>query len=449
MADQMQLAVNHAINDLRIARARMGLLNPGMGLDAKRGAAWCEYGWKSDLGFEDFYNLYRRGGTAHGIVEKIIGAVWKSAPWIIEGDDQDNDEKETPWEVSTKKVLSKRIWRWWMEADRRRLVGRYAGLLIHFRDSQKWDQPVERAADIAQLTPVWASSLKPIKFDEDEQSETFGQPKMWQYTESAVGQRVGRQIDVHPDRVFVLGDWTTDAVGFLEPAFNAFTSLEKIEGGSGESYLKNAARQLSISFDKDVNLGNLAAMYGVKLDELHKKFNDAARDINMGNDALLINQGATVTPLVASVPDPSKPYEVNMQTIAAATNTPVKIIVGMQTGERASSEDQKDFNARNQSRRGDRSFEIEDFVRHLIRVKAIKAVSEFTVMWDDLTEPTQADKLANAKSMSEINSAALATGEVVFEASEIREAAGYDALDEPPTLPEDENEDPAGNPADQ
>lgn len=446
--EPLQLAVNHAVNDLRMARARMGLINPGMGLDAKRNAAWCEYGWKTDLEFRDFYNLYRRGGVAHGAVEKIIGAVWKTSPWVIEGDDQDNSRDETDWERSNRQVLTPRLWRWWAEADRRRLVGRYSGLLIHFRDSSQWDQPVTRAAvGIAKLTPAWAGSLHPIKFDEDEQSENFGQPTMWQFVEAGTGNRPGRQIEVHPDRVFVLGDWTRDAIGLLEPAYNAFTSLEKVEGGSGESYLKNAARQLSVSFDKEVNLANIASMYGVSMEALHQKFNDAARDINMGNDTMLINQGATVTPLVANVPDPRPPYDVNLQTIAAATDTPVKIITGMQTGERASSEDQKYFNARNQARRGDRSFEIEDFVRHLIRVKAIKPIGEFTVMWDDLTEPTQGDRLANAKLMSEVNQTAVATGEAVFLAEEIREAAGYDALDEPIPLPDNDDgqgADPAG-----
>jgi len=31
----------------------------------------------------------------------------------------------------------------------------------------------------------------------------------------------------------ILGDYSDDAIGFMEPAYNAFVSLEMVEGGSG------------------------------------------------------------------------------------------------------------------------------------------------------------------------------------------------------------------------
>src|SRR5690606_24376676 len=140
MTDPMQLAVNHALNDVRVARARMGLLNPGAGLDNKRHTAWCEYGFKDHLEFHDFYNLYRRGGLAHGAVNKLIQTCWKSPPEIIEGDEDSRAEKVTPWERSLKPLVAGgRLWRAFAEADRRRLVGRYSGLLLHVRDNKGWD----------------------------------------------------------------------------------------------------------------------------------------------------------------------------------------------------------------------------------------------------------------------------------------------------------------------
>ncbi len=185
--------------------------------------------------------------------------------------------------------------------------------------------------------------------------------------------------------------------------YNACVSLEKVEGGSGESFLKNAARQLNVNFEKEIDFNNLASLYGVSMDELQDKFNEVAGEMNRGNDVLMTTQGATVTPLVTAVADPSATYNVNLQTFAASVDIPVKVLVGMQTGERASTEDQKYFNARCQSRRGDLSFEIEDFSDKLIDLKIIDAVSEKTVIWDDLNEQTGTEKLANAKTMAEIN----------------------------------------------
>lgn len=454
MADQLQLAVNQALNDYRLARARTSLLSP-QGIDHKRPQAWCEYGFPEEIVYDDFYKLYRRGGVAHGAVEKLVGNCWKTNPWVIEGDEQDNSKKETPWERKMKPLFKGgRFWRRFAEADRRRLVGRYAGLLLRLRDSKAWDQPVDRRAkSLVEIIPAWAGSLKPVKFGTDESNpDTFGKPTMWEYTErraAEVGQGPQQFTRrVHPDRVFILGDWSADAIGFLEPAFNAFVSLEKVEGGSGESFLKNAARQLGVNFDKDLNLRDIATAYGVDFEAFQEKFNDAARDLNRGNDTLMITQGADVKPLVTAVSDPTPTYNVNLQTAAAAVDIPSKILVGMQTGERASSEDQKYFNARCQARRADLAFEIGDLMDHLIRVGVVDAVPEYTVMWDDLTEAAQADKLASAKTMSEINTAALGTGQQVFDANEIREAAGYDPLEDIEPLPDQEDEDEDGQSSD-
>lgn len=440
MTDKLTLAVNHALNDARIARARMGLMAPTMGLDNKRHSAWCEYGFPEQVTYENLYALYRRGGIAHGAVEKLVGKCWQTNPELIEGDDADESKDETLWEKSAKKVFTKRLWRAFAEADRRRLVGRYAGILLHINDSRKWDQPVVSGKSLKKVTIAWAGSLTVSQWVTDENSAEYGQPKQWKYVESLPNGGTNQRF-VHPDRVFILGDYSNDAIGFLEPGYNACVSLEKVEGGSGESFLKNAARQLNVNFEKEIDFNNLASLYGVSIDELQDKFNEVAGEMNRGNDVLMTTQGATVAPLVTAVADPSATYNVNLQTFAASVDIPVKVLVGMQTGERASTEDQKYFNARCQSRRGDLSFEIEDFSDKLIELKIIDAVSEKTVIWDDLNEQTGTEKLANAKTMAEINQTSQGSGEnPAFSREEIRTAAGYENVDEFPLGEEDGNE---------
>mgnify|MGYP003645399789 CR=1 FL=1 len=434
--DKMQLALNHALSDRRMALARQGLLGAA-GIDQKRPQAWCEYGWPEQIDFTDFYGAFSRGGLAYGAVTKLIGGCWKTNPWLIEGDDQDNAEKQTAWERRHKAMFKSAFWRAFREADQRRLVGRYSGLILRIRDSQTWDQPVKKKSDLVDLIPAWAGCLVPTEFHTDPASDLYGKPKFWQFKEAGLSGSPGRAIKVHPDRVFILGDYSPDAIGFLEPAFNNLVSLEKVEGGSGESFLKNAARHLSVSFDKEVDLSGIAQMYGVSIEQLHERFNDAARDVNRGSDVMLVNQGATVTPLVSNVPDPKPTYDINLQSAAAAWDIPAKILVGMQSGERASSEDQKYFNSRCQSRRNELTDEINAFIEHLMRVRVVEHVGEFTAIWDDLTAPTASDKLSNSKLLAEINQTAIATGEPAFSREEIREAAGYENDDLPPLPDED------------
>ncbi|EPZ5203602.1 anti-CBASS protein Acb1 family protein, partial [Citrobacter freundii] len=361
-------------------------------------------------------------------------------PEIIEGDDADESENETTWENKSKQVFNNRFWRSFAEADRRRLVGRYAGILLHVRDEKDWNLPVTKGRGLQKVSVAWAGSLTVSEWDTGLNSKTYGQPKMWQYAER-LPNGSSRRVNIHPDRVFILGDYSDDAIGFLEPAYNAFVSLEKVEGGSGESFLKNAARQQNINFDKEVNFGDLASMYGVSVDELQERYNDAARELNRGNDTLLITQGANVTSLVSPVSDPSPTYDVNLQTAAAGVDIPTRILVGNQQAERSSTEDQKYFNARCQSRRIDLAFEIEDFCDKLIDLKIVDSVSQKAVIWDDLNEQTGTEKLTNAKTMGEINQTMQGSGdEPAFTRKEIRTAAGYDNDDEEPLGEEDGDE---------
>lgn len=442
-ASNLQLAVNHALQEQTLSRARMGLLNPmGMGLDDKRAAAWCEYGFKQNLDFHDFYKLYRRNGLAAGAVNKLAGTCWKTNPWVIEGDEEDESKKESAWEKSATKVLTAKLWRRFRLADERRLVGRYAGLVLRIRDSGKWHEPVKGGNKaLEEVVPVWAASLKVSEWVTDLTSVDYGKPKFWSYVEQGSNGQPGNNIKIHPDRVFILGDYASDAIGFLEPVYNNFVSLEKVEGGSGESFLKNAARQLNINYDKEIDFKNLAAMYGVSVSDLMEKMNEAAVEMNRANDVLLNTQGATVTPLVSTVPDPKPTYDVNLQTISAGLDIPSRVLVGNQQGERASTEDLKFFHARCQSRRMDLSFEIEELVDHLIRIGVLGTTGEKTVMWGDLTEQTSAEKLDNASKMATINQTALATGEEVFGSNEMRVAAGFDPKDSETPLPDEDDDD--------
>lgn len=429
--DNLKLAVNAA---LAIHVNRMGGPAQGFdrmqwaqmlsgGIDQKHPQSWCEYGFPENINPQNLYGLYKRRGIAYGAVNKLSDKCFETYPEVIEGSEKKRNDSVTPWETSLGPVIAGgRLWSQVAKADKRRLAGRYAGILLRVRDSAEWNQPVNGAAkELVEAKPVWGVSLTPKTYD-----ETTGAVSMWTYTEDKRGSPSSR--DVHPDRVFILGDYSSEAIGFLEPAYNNLITLEKVEGGSGESFLKNAARQLSVNFDRDIDLAGLAKMHGVKPEDLHKAFDDAVKSMNRSIDSMFVTQGAQVAPLVSAISDPGPTYDINLQSACAAFDIPTKIVVGMQTGERASSEDQKYFNARCQSRRRDLGFELYEFVNHLTRIGVIAPIAEFSIVWSDLTQQTVAERLAAAKSLAEINKIAFDTGasNAVFSEDEVRGAAGYD-----------------------
>lgn len=436
---RLRMACNAALNQNAIlgSNFRMAMMQ-GMGADDKRKCAWQEYGWKENLCFDDFFNLYERQGIAHGVVDLLNEKCFETNPWVIEGDEFDEKRPETDWEKSVRLFAKKsKLWKAFKTADAYRLVGRYSGIILQIADGGRWDSPVTgQRPVIKKLVPAWEGQLKPDGVVTDENSADYGEPAFWQYREGDVVQAGSdeiispRTLKIHPDRIILIGDWRAGS-SFLKAGYNAFVNLEKIEGGSGESFLKNAGRQMHVDYDKEVNLGQIAKDYGLKdVSELKQLFDDEAKNLNSGGDRLMITQGARATPLVSTVPDPEPHYNISIQTISASTRMPAKVIVGMQTGERASVEDLKQFNKRGQGRRvADLSDDSDQIVEHLIRIKVIEPApgTEFTTMWDDLTEASQGEKLDNALKMTTINKDNAGNGDKpVFASSELREAAGYD-----------------------
>ena len=434
MTTPLQLALNSALSERAAIRSRQSLLTGGV--DAKRPDSWCSYGYPDNLTFADYYRLWEREGVAHGAVMRLNEKCWESDPDIIEGDPESRATAPTRWEKQFK-LLAKRLklWERFREADMRRLVGYYSGIILQIADNKEWDQPVGKVSDkqLVNLIPAWEGQIYVNEWVDDPRSQDFGKPKSFTYQEVNVDDgsnqtaQNGRSLTIHPDRVVILGD-IRSGIPFLRAGYNACINLEKIVGGSGESFLKNSSRQLGINFDKEVDLSGIARAHGVDQGELQEIFDEVTKGMNAGIDQTVITQGATVTPLVANVPDPEPHFGVALQTFAASVRIPTKILVGHLTGERASTEDNKDFNKTGQGRRVNvLSSDIEQLIGHLTRLGMLLAV-ESSVIWDDLTEPTLEEKLANVVKMVDANQKMLATGEIVFSVDEMREVAGYDAI---------------------
>jgi hypothetical protein len=440
--EQVQLQVNNVfLENIRAAMAGMSGSS-----DAKRPRAWCEYGYPEYIDQNMLYNIYDRNALAFGAIGAIHEKCFETDPVVYEGEEtEDKDKKKTAWDKQVAKLLKDNgLLDYFSDADLKRMVGGWSGLLIQYQDGGKWADPVgSKPKGIVKLIPAWATQLTPGEIDGDAESESYGEPKTWQYNEgdlknntTAAGASVApRQITVHPDRILILGNWRTGRSELRAP-YNNFINIEKIEGGSGESFLKNAARQIAMNFDKEVKLTEIAKAYGVPMEQFQQILDKAARSFNQGIDSILMTQGASVEAIQSNMPDPEKPYSINVQSIGASMRIPAKVLVGMQTGERASTEDIKQFNERCQGRRVKIvNKDLRALIQKFAEARVIDVVSEFYIYWDDLSESTQSEKLDNSAKMAEINSKNLSLGEV-FTREQIITTAGFEVSPELAPLPE-------------
>lgn len=427
-------------NSYDIQMARYELAQSLGALDAKRPAAWQQYGYPTDITFKHMLAAYERGGAAHGAVHRLLDKCWQELPRIKRPD----SDQETPWEQRVNAVMkSVSAWAKLRDFDRRNMIGRYAALIYRVADGKALREPLDRAARLADLVPIYEDQLRVTQWDSDTTSPTYGQPLMFQYQSRRVqtGDNQGQPIewaDVHPSRVQILAEGSVgdmfDGVPLLRAGFNALVDLEKISGGSAESYLKNSARTLVFQYDKDTAVQAIGE--NGETTSVRQAHEEQARSLNRNQDASIVMQGGTASTLQTTTHDPKPSFEVAANLFSASVRLPFTVLFGQQTGRLASDEDKADYAARAKSRQANELTPmLEQFVRRM-QASGIIEAGEFEIEWPPLDAPGDKDKLEILKAMTAAMREAFGAGvQGLFEVDELRRAAGYEALAQDAGMP--------------
>lgn len=398
-----------------------------------------EYGWPERLTFPDLLRMYRRNGLAAAAVNAFKSKTWQDVPVLRV---TDKDDKLSSTEEAVAAHLARiRFWQQFAEADARSIVGDYGGLVLRFSDDKNMNEPLDKAVGITKLfaaIPCWQHQLRPAEFDTDTTSETYGEPTMWEYSENAVGGDTTsagprRRFKVHPDRVLILSrDGTINDRSQLEAGYNAMLDAEKISGAGAEGFFKTAKNAPVISMEEGNGFEEMARGMGIDPSELTDKLNDVVKSWSAGFDAsLLLSKMKTEFPNI-TLPQPEEFWNICVMTFSASMRIPFKVLIGMITGERASTEDAKDWARTNEARR---SGEIVPAIMTLIerfQKAGTLPAGAWRVEWTSLLDDGPDAMMSRAKTMSEINTSE--AGEV-FDVTEIRRAAGH-----PAGLPIDDDE---------
>ena len=418
--------------DLDIIRARQALA--GYGLDGKRPTAWDQYGWPQQVTFDQLMLAYERTGAGAGAVHRLLDKCWQAVPRIKRPD----GDGVTPWEAkATADLNAINAWAKLRDMDRRNMVGCFAAVVYRVRDGKKLSEPMEKAAGLADLVPLFESQIKVTAWHEDQTAENYGQPRMFQIRTKPPGNmdtmaRPEAWVDVHPSRVQILAEGSVgdmfDGVPLLRAGFNALVDLEKIQGGSAESFLKNSARTLTFEYEPGASVQAIQQADGSSktVRQIHE---EQTRALNSNQDSSIVLQGGKASTLQTTISDPTGAWQVAANVFAASVRIPFTILFGQQTGRLASDEDKADFIARAKARQAN---ELTPMIAQFItRMQAAGIIESgpFVVEWPDIAAPTDADRVDRAGKMTAANQQAFQAGQgAIFTEDEIRKAAGYEPL---------------------
>lgn len=441
------------VNALADAVGRQRMLYSGMNGNTKRTKLWDEFGYPEHLSFENFHRQYRRGSTGFAAVHKLLDSCWSDNPTIIDGDEHRESTKTTDWELAVTKLMKKH-WAKIKDADRRNMIGRYSALLIQVKDNRDWKEPVDLALvknqgvkALVKLIPAWEAQITPGDTDVDTHSETYGQPVSYHFNEQPVGddRTTGspRAVQVHPDRIVLICEGSEDenilsGIPLLEAGYNDLLDIEKTKGGSAEGFLKNASRQLGISFDAATDMAAISKMAkeaGYK--DLGEAMNDKMMKLNRGTDSALVTQSGTTSVLSVAAADPTPSWTVSANQFCATIQCPFNILFGKQTGNLASEEDKTAWANRCNGRRwGFMSDLVSRVIERFWTIGIIDPPSsgEITLAWSDLLAPSEKEKIANMQALADVaQKTQQAFGTSSVEPNEIRAAGELEPIKEPAT----------------
>lgn len=393
---------------------------------------YSDFGWPTSIRSKDFFLTYTRNAVAGAAIDLTASKTWQDNPDIW--------ESEEPAESGLEKTIRQRmedlrLWHHAREADVRSMVSGYAALIFRFADGMEFNQPVRAVSGgvngLVEVIPAWAHELTVGKWGTDpKDGDTYGKPVEYLFDEgtlyTSTGQQSpGRKLTIHPDRVLI---WSQDGTVYgrskLMQGYNSLITLEKVEGASGEGFWKNSKSAPIFSAPENTTIEALATAMGVPASEVGDKLDEMVKAYQEGSDASLLLFGLKREPTSVTLPSPEHFYNIALQSFAASVGVPLKILVGTQTGERASSEDAKQWAQHNKSRR---ESVCRPMIREMLnRFERFGVIPErdWTIDWTDLTESSQEERLNMAAKMAEIHSKM--SPDPVFMANEIREVTGHD-----------------------
>lgn len=451
MVAMSQDAPTIAVNETDLIRARESMLGMFGALDAKRPTSWQQFGYPDTVSFAQLLAAYRRGGPGQGAVHRLLDKCWQERPRIKTAGRED----ETPWETKVAGLFKeRRLWAKLRDLDRRNMVGRYAALIYRVADNLPLREPLQRAVRLVDVVPLYEDQIRVTDWHSDEAAENYGQPAMFQYRTRPVqgADTQGRPetwIDVHPSRVQILAEGSVgdmfDGVPLLEAGFNSLIDLEKITGGSAESYLKNSARTMVFQYEKDAQLQSIGPADGQSGKTVRQVHEEQAKALNRNIDAAIVMKGGTANTLQTQIADPESPWGVAACTFAASVRIPFTILFGQQTGRLASDEDRADFVERCKSRQtNELTPMLEEFVRRMQAAGVIEP-GEFDVEWPPLDAPGEVDKMGLlGKATAAMHQAFTAGVQGLFEPNELRAIVGYEPLPAE-ALPEEDDDLPGAH----
>lgn len=366
----------------------------------------CGYPHEDALTVDDFWQLYSREGVAERVNDILPEECWKSTPSVYETDDTDD---ETEFELAFKNLLKEEfnhyspeeqchpLWNYLERVDKLSGIGRYGLILLGLTDGKDFSEPVDASSDLAYIRVFSELDAKIGSIENDRTNERFGQPLSYHITTQETDQ-TQTSMTVHWTRIIHITDKLQTKELYATPRlkvnYNRLYDLRKLHGGSAEMYWRGAFPGLGLKPNANLDLETVTIDKSALRDSIEQYMNTLQR--------YFYAEGLEAQMLAPTVVDPSPQIRVQIEAICIQLGCPLRIFMGSERGELASSQDSDSWESRLKKRRSKYIAPnvIAKVINRLIKVGALPVPTEgFKIKWEktqQLSEETQA-KIAELK----------------------------------------------------
>jgi hypothetical protein len=380
-----------------VGRARLAsLLGRSYGTDRNLYEA---LGYKTELEYEDYATQYLRQAIAKAIINRPVKATWRGDITLLES----NDENETLLEADWKELDRKhRLKSKFIRVDKLTQLGKYGVLLLGLSDVKNRDdymKPVQTSVKLNYIKPLGEKHAEIQSWESRSNNPRFGLPVYYNVTIYNPGQKTSTILRVHHSRIIhITGELLeseVEGVPALQAVFNRLKDLEKLVGGSAEMFWRGARP----GYSNELKEGYQSTTQTE--DQLRQQLDEYEHNLRR----FITLEGLELKELKPQVSDPKSHVEVQLQMIAAERGIPLRILLGSERGELASSQDRNNWFEEIQTRREE--FAEPQIIRPVVErfiqmgiLRPPKQEGEYSVEWMSLFKTGEKEQAEIASNLS-------------------------------------------------
>lgn len=335
--------LNHLYGDATPASRRRFSREMGVGHKGRRDiyeAAGYKRAGELDgkTGYEYFRGLYEREPLAGRIIDMPPKTTWRHPPEIAEPEQEEGTEFTEAVEALEKRL---RMYHHCERVDRLARIGRFGVLLIGVAGSSdeelREEMPPGRTADDVLYLSAFSEGMATVTKVEDDPTEPrYGLPVTYTMQFGGDSGTTEKEMEVHHSRVIHVAEDLLDDSVYARPVLkrvaNLIYDLQKYNAAGAESFWQLADRILlaQVSDKQTLPPAVKEAMKEAGEEALHD-----LRRLFITNADWKWLEGNPTSPLEGI-------KAVAMQ-LAAGAEIPMRLLIGNETGERASTEDQRQY----------------------------------------------------------------------------------------------------------